>query len=771
MPQFSILMANYNNANFIDAAIRSVLDQTFSDWELVIVDDASCDDSVERIGKYLNDPRIRLYRKKQNEGYTTALIFGLTKVSSGIVGFLDSDDALTMNAIERAHAVHSQNPQVGLVLSQMIYCNEQLISFEMTVTRAEHRKVPLVWMTGPNHFRSFKMTAYNKTAGLDARFKHAEDWDLVFKLEEVAPTYRIDEPLYRYRITNSSASNAPQTHLVGIRSSAHALYDAYRRRGRAHSDIPRPVLLARLVTAVRHSIYLNEPTQAALFAFRALRIAPFQPSSWKALSQSVKAALRLPAARRAAPNSSSVASLGTEAGEDLVLRSFAVSNLQSNTGNIEPNCVVCIPILHKKGHCIYGGDFLISEEGTYRAIFELDIKPYNFATDPVVILDIYENFSARAILAESLIGLADLRDRPRTFHLDFIARKGYRVEFRVFWREQSFLKAHGVILKKLKNAPHAAISGHDQPRPSERQRALATVKVSAIIPCYNGARWLAEAIDSIKAQTQGVDEIIVVDDASTDDSYEIAREHDDVIVLRNARNLGEGYSRNVGLRRATGDLITWLDADDLWLPHHVHTLTALFERYPEATAAFAAVERFGLRNELIRGGVPLGEPSNVFWLAFRDWVHTTIGSMTRRSALLRIGGFDEHERYSVDFDLWLRLSRSHLFVCTYEVTSRWRWHGAQQSAHQAEQIAALHRFRRRYWERERATGDPGFAAEIEASMIDLWREDKKTAWDRGDASLLRFLDGLAPLLPKPPSVCGDAVGEHSSKEPTNINDP
>src|SRR5436189_5144138 len=100
MAQFSILMANYNNAAFIDEAIRSVLNQTFSDWELVIVDDASCDDSVDRIGKYLIDARIRLFRKQRNEGYTEALIFGLAKVSSGIIGFLDSDDALTMNAIE-----------------------------------------------------------------------------------------------------------------------------------------------------------------------------------------------------------------------------------------------------------------------------------------------------------------------------------------------------------------------------------------------------------------------------------------------------------------------------------------------------------------------------------------------------------------------------------------------------------------------------------------------------------------------------------------------
>src|SRR5207244_1933483 len=105
--------------------------------------------------------------------------------------------------------------------------------------------------------------------------------------------------------------------------------------------------------------------------------------------------------------------------------------------------------LHKKGHCIYGGDFLVSEDGTYRAIFELDIVPYDFATEPFVILDIYENLCVSAVLAERLINAGDLRDRPRTFELDFTARKGYRVEFRAFWREQSFLKGYGLLLKKL----------------------------------------------------------------------------------------------------------------------------------------------------------------------------------------------------------------------------------------------------------------------------------------------------------------------------------
>src|SRR4029077_16592787 len=107
--------------------------------------------------------------------------------------------------------------------------------------------------------------------------------------------------------------------------------------------------------------------------------------------------------------------------------------------------------------------------------------------------------------------------------------------------------------------------------------------VSAIVPCYNGAHWLAEAVQSIKAQSLPVQEIIVVDDASTDNSAEIAQKYG-ALVIRNTDNRGEGYSRNIGLRHASGDLIAWLDADDLWLPQHVRTLTELLQKYPQATA-------------------------------------------------------------------------------------------------------------------------------------------------------------------------------------------
>src|SRR5262245_20400324 len=174
-------MANYNKAPYIDEAIRSVVAQTFTDWELVIVDDASTDDSMDRVGKYLGDARIRVYSQERNEGYTKALIYGLTKISSGIVGILDSDDVLVPEAVEKVHYTYSAMPEVGAVLSQTIVCDPDLQPLYVTSSTAEELKCPLILMRGGTHFRTFRMAAYAETSGFDPHIQFAEDWDLLFK--------------------------------------------------------------------------------------------------------------------------------------------------------------------------------------------------------------------------------------------------------------------------------------------------------------------------------------------------------------------------------------------------------------------------------------------------------------------------------------------------------------------------------------------------------------------------------------------------------------
>ena len=269
--------------------------------------------------------------------------------------------------------------------------------------------------------------------------------------------------------------------------------------------------------------------------------------------------------------------------------------------------------------------------------------------------------------------------------------------------------------------------------------------ISAVVPCYNGEPFLAEALESIRRQSRPVDEIIVVDDGSSDRSADIATEMGAMVIRQS--NRGEGASRNRGIQAARGDVIAWLDADDVWHSEHIEVVAGLLEQHPGAAGAFGAVQRFGADTSRILGYVPTGEPGPVLVEAFRDWLHTTIGAVTRRTVLLDVGGFDENERYSVDFDLWLRLARSHTFVATHQVTSCWRWHPAQQSSAGELQLAAVYRYRRRFIDSLRADREDVLTEKLEHEMVSVWIRDMRTAIEQGNRPAVRALRVAARSIP------------------------
>jgi GT2 family glycosyltransferase len=299
-------------------------------------------------------------------------------------------------------------------------------------------------------------------------------------------------------------------------------------------------------------------------------------------------------------------------------------------------------------------------------------------------------------------------------------------------------------LRRLARGSGSPEPAEDAPSGDEVIRVQMS-RIAAVVPCFNAEAFLAEAIESILRQTRPVQEIIIVDDCSTDSSPEIARRYP-VRLVRTPSNAGEAAARNLGIREAKSDLIAWLDADDYWEPHHIATVCGLLESYPRASVAFGGTQRFGARNETILGYVPLGEPRNVLWLALQDWVHTTISSVIRRQALLDIGGFDESERYSVDFDLWLRLARAHLFVATHEVTANWRWHSEQQSQNQRLQMAAQYRFRKKFYEALKREDGP-LAEQVAEAIRIAWMTDMARSWESNDTEAFRFFYRLHSLVP------------------------
>ena len=124
--------------------------------------------------------------------------------------------------------------------------------------------------------------------------------------------------------------------------------------------------------------------------------------------------------------------------------------------------------------------------------------------------------------------------------------------------------------------------------------------VSVLMPIYNSQLYLRDAIHSVLTQEGAVPwELLLVDDGSTDESLEIAREYaarhpDRISLLQHdcGRNRGISASRNLALRHAKGEIIGFLDSDDVWLPHHMSTLCDVLLQHPEAAAVYGSAERW-----------------------------------------------------------------------------------------------------------------------------------------------------------------------------------
>jgi glycosyltransferase involved in cell wall biosynthesis len=116
-------------------------------------------------------------------------------------------------------------------------------------------------------------------------------------------------------------------------------------------------------------------------------------------------------------------------------------------------------------------------------------------------------------------------------------------------------------------------------------------KISVVVPCFNGEKYIAETIDSILAQSYPIHELIVVNDGSTDSTAALLASYPKIVVL-NQSNLGVASALNAGIKRATGDFIAFNDADDIWVEHKLEWQMAALEKHPEQEVNFGWVQNF-----------------------------------------------------------------------------------------------------------------------------------------------------------------------------------
>jgi len=188
----------------------------------------------------------------------------------------------------------------------------------------------------------------------------------------------------------------------------------------------------------------------------------------------------------------------------------------------------------------------------------------------------------------------------------------------------------------------------------------AQIAVSVIIPTYNRAALVQEAVASVLAQSCRNFEVLVVDDGSTDDTVAaLAPYAEPVKVLRRESRGGVSAARNTGMAAARGEWLAFLDSDDLWLPEKLARQMAYLAEHPELLICQT-------EETWVRRGVRVNQPQThrkiggrIFFQSLERCLVSPSAVILHRGLIEKHGGFDEDLAAAEDYDLWLRLSWRH----------------------------------------------------------------------------------------------------------------
>ncbi len=243
-PSVSILMCVHNRERFVDAAIKSVLAQTRTDLELVLLDDGSTDGSLAICRAHAQrDPRVRLF-EGECKGAVRALNAAHTHARGRFIGWVDSDDMLHAEALAHTAAVLESRPDIGLVYTDHLIIDEQNHAAGLgQKATIPYSKEKLLTDFITFHFRLFRRELFDQIGGLDESFTAAADYDYCLRMSEITEFAKVEKPLYAYRVHAESISASRR--LEQIEMSARAVRRALVRRGLADSMVLDVEILSR----------------------------------------------------------------------------------------------------------------------------------------------------------------------------------------------------------------------------------------------------------------------------------------------------------------------------------------------------------------------------------------------------------------------------------------------------------------------------------------------------------------------------------------------
>lgn len=208
-PTVSVVMTTYNRDKYISTTVESVLNQTFQDFELIIIDDGSTDNTFEII-KSFDDKRIKYYYQN-NAGQNPARNAGITLSNGQYVAMIDSDDIWDQNKLKKQVEILDKHPDIGLVYCGTVFIDENdKVFYKKPLIGYKGRVLDKLLMTNFLYNGScplFRKSCINKVGLFDTTFKRMTDWEFYLRFAIYYKFWGIKEHLLKYRVHSETMSN------------------------------------------------------------------------------------------------------------------------------------------------------------------------------------------------------------------------------------------------------------------------------------------------------------------------------------------------------------------------------------------------------------------------------------------------------------------------------------------------------------------------------------------------------------------------------------
>lgn len=726
-PSVSVVLACYNQAGFIGDAIRSVLEQTFADLELIVVDDGSTDATAEAIASF-DDPRLTCIRQ-ENRGVAAARNAGFRASRGRYINFLDGDDYFGPGKLARQVAALEAGDSCSLAFCDFAQVGAGRnpgggYSVKPALGAFTGDLLPLLLAGGfaPPHVFLIRREALEAVGLFDetAALTGAEDYELWLRM---------------------AAS--------GCRARYVDAKDAFYRIHGGNLSLRTDIMAASRREALRRvAVRFPERVAAALAEAQDISRRLFQGVGFLQQSLEAKAAEVERAAAEAKRAAESARGAEASSAQRIAELSEWTGRQQEHIHALWTQTQRLQQLLDEASAARAAAEQLARDSAARAA--ELEARLAGSAADRPADSE-PGDLQRRVAELEAQVGRQSERERRLRAELDHtwartreLAAQAHNRRLRTRLRRRihgildavqamtpealraaarpAYLRAYRAVFPQGKleflapPPPPAPVQNVAAAAPAGPRLLLRRPLISVVLPVWNHGRFLAQSIASVLDQSYSRLELIVADDGSTEDlSPVLARFSDSRLQYFRKPHSGIAKTLNEGFRRARGEFLTWTSADNAMLPGMLETLLDFLLRNPGVDMVYGDMELMDDRGEPLRNSgyrVSCQRPEANYKLRLPRSLEALgvmndnfIGAcfLYRRGIAQVVGEYDSSLLGTEDYDYWLRMSELGTLrhVDSDECLYRYRVHddtlsakhGASEIFSNAGRLIALHRER------------------------------------------------------------------------------